>query len=370
MEQFSTVVALDVHKDSIDISTADEFGGRESRHYGKIGGDMGSLDRTVRKLRSSGAKLRFVYEAGPCGYEIYRHLTGQGFECAVIAPSMTPMQSGNRIKTDKRDSMMLARLHRAGELTAVYVPLEDDEAMRDLTRAREDAVKGLRVARQHVGAMLLRLGIRLAGKKTWSPAYMRRLADLKMPTPTQQLVFQEYINAVRECTGRVERLTGQVAELVPAWRMAPLVMALQAMRGVALIVAATFVAEIGDPARFNNPRQLMAYLGLVPSEHSSGQSVFRGGITKTGNGHVRRALVEAAQAYSLPAKVSRVILGRQDGLPQAVLDIAWKAQVRLCGKFRRLTTKGKPRNKAVTAVARELSGFMWDVARIVRPSAA
>ena len=363
MKDSITIVGLDVHKESIEIVIAENTGCREVRHFGKIGGDMVSLDKAIRKLKSKHRELRFVYEAGPCGYEIYRHLTKQEFHCIVVAPSMIPKKSGNRIKNDRRDAEMLARLYRAEELTAVYVPREDDEAMRDLTRAREDAVKAQRTARQHLGAFLLRHGLRYSGSSSWKSPHMCWLSDIKMPHPAQQITLQEYIHAVNDCTQRVERLTEQIQKLLSQWRMAPVVNALQALRGVALIVAVTTVAEIGDLGRFETPRQIMAYIGLVPSEHSSGNSIRRGGITKTGNGHVRRALVEAAHAYGFPARVSRPLLKRQEGLPQAIREIAWKAQIRLCGRFRSLMAKGKSRNTAVTAIARELSGFMWDIAR-------
>ena len=192
---------------------------------------------------------------------------------------------------------------------------------------------------------------------------MRWLSDITMPHPAQQITLQEYIHAIMEGTGRVTRLTDQIQKLLPEWHMEPVVKALQALRGVAPIVATTSVAEIGDMNRFERPRQLMTYLGLIPSEHSSGESVKRGSITKTGNGHVRRALVEAAQAYSFPARVSRHLLKRQEGLPQSIREIAWKAQVRLCGRFRRLMARGKQRNKVVTAIARELAAFMWAIAK-------
>ncbi len=366
MNKFITIVGLDAHKDSIEIVTAETTGKQEVRQYGKIGGDMASLDKAIRKLQSTGAELHFVYEAGPCGYEIYRHLTKKGFQCAVVAPSMVPKRSGNRIKTDRRDAEALARLHRAGELTPIYVPREDDEAMRDLSRAREDASKAQRTARQRLGAMLLRHGYRYPGKKSWTPAHMRWLSDITMPHPAQQIALQEYIHAVIECTTREDRLTEQMLSLLPQWRMAPVVAALQALRGVASIVAITTIAEIGDVRRFENPRQLMAYLGLVPSEYSSGNSISRGGITKTGNGHVRRVLVEAAHTYCHPARVSRLLLKRQEGLPRHICDIAWKAQVRLCGRYRKLMAKGKLKNKVVTAIARELSGFIWAIAREVQ----
>jgi len=307
-----------------------------------------------------------VYEAGPCGYEIYRHLTGKGFSCKVVAPSKTPKKSGERIKNDRRDAETLARLERAGELTAIYVPREDDEAMRDLLRAREDAGKALKTARHQLNAFLLRYGKRYPGKKSWTFFHLRWLSDVSLPHPSQQIVLQEYILTVTAGTERMTRLTEQIMKLLPEWRLFPVVKALQALRGVAPIVAATTMAEIGDLSRFPNPRQLMAYLGLVPSENSSGETTQRGSITKTGNGHVRRALVEAAQAYGFPARVSRHLLKRQEGLPEPVRAIAWKAQVRLCGRFRRLMARGKLRTKIVTAIARELSGFMWAVAREVK----
>ena len=366
MKDSSTVVGLDVHKNSIEIVTADTDGAMEVRHFGRIGGTMDALDRAVRKLASQGSTLRFVYEAGPCGYEIYRHLTGKGFSCKVVAPSKTPKKSGDRIKNDRRDGETLARLERAGELTAIYVPREEDEAMRDLTRAREDAVKALRTARHQLNAFLLRYGKRYPGKASWTPSHMRWLSDVTLPHPSQQIVLQEYIMTVTVCTERTTRLTDQIAKLLPEWRLFPVVKALQALRGVAPIVAATTLAEIGDLSRFQNPRQLMAYLGLVPSEDSSGESAHRGSITKTGNGHVRRALIEAAHAYGFPARVSRHLFKRQEGLPQPVLAIAWKAQVRLCGKFRRLMARGKLKTKVVTAIARELCGFMWAIAREVK----
>ena len=349
------------------VATAETGNSQEVRYYGKIGGNMASLDKAIRKLRSNGAELRFVYEAGPCGYTIYRHLTKQGFQCSVVAPSLIPRKSGDRIKNDRRDAENLARLERAGQLTSIYVPREDDEAMRDLTRGREDAVKALRGARQVLSAFLLRHGYRYSGRTLWSIAHDRWLSDIAMPHPSQQIALQEYINSVRECKERVDRLTKQIKEIVPGWQMEPVVRALQALRGVALIVAVTFVAEIGDINRFTNPRQLMNYLGLVPSEHSSGNSIKRGGITKTGNGHVRRALVEAAHSYCYFARISRILLKRQLGLWQTILDISWKAQIRLCGRFRKLMARGKKRTTIVIAIARELAGFMWAIAREVQP---
>jgi transposase len=264
---------------------------------------------------------------------------------------------------------MLARLHRAGELTAVYVPDERDEAMRDLTRAREDAVLATRKAKQRLSAFLLRNRVIYTGRTRWSKDFFNWLSDIAMPFPVQQVVLQEYIDTVNDNLKRVERLTEQIRLQVPSWRLAPIVSALQAARGVSLIVATTLLAELGDLSRFDNPSQLMAHLGLVPSEYSSGESIKRGGITKTGNGHARKVLVEAAWAYRLQARVSRPLLKRQQKLPDRICQIAWKAQLRLCARFRRLTAQGKAKQLVVTAIARELSAFLWAMAKQVQPVA-
>jgi transposase len=284
----------------------------------------------------------------------------------VVAPSRIPKRPGDRVKTDRRDAEMLARLHRAGELQAVYVPCADDEAMRDLTRAREDAKGAQTRARHQLKAFLLRNGIAYAGKTAWTPGHVRWLASVKLPEPVQQIVFQEYVAAVTAAGERLARIEAALRETVTRWRLYPAVQALQALRGVQLVIAATLVAEIGDIGRFDHPRQLMAYLGLVPSEHSSGPSIRRGAITKCGNSHARRMLTEAAWSYRLPARVTPIIARRQDGLAREVRDIAWKAQVRLCARYRQLRARGKEPNKVVIAVARELAGFVWAIARTVR----
>jgi transposase len=362
MKEYSTFIGMDVHKNSIDIAIADEGRKGQVRHYGKIDGTLSALDKVVRKLVSKGNRLHFVYEAGPCGYQIYRHLTAQGFDCDVVAPSRIPKESGNKIKNDSRDALMLARLHRSGDLTPVYVPLAEDEAIRDLTRAREDAKSDEKRSKQRLLAFLLRSGIRYTVKSTWRKAHLRWLSDIKMPHRSQQIVLQEYICTVNQCKERVQRLTEQIQELLPEWQLFPVVQALQSMRGVSTIIAATTVAEIGDLKRFNTPSEFMSYLGLVPSEHSSGQKTKRGPITKTGNGHVRRVLTEAAWSYRMPARVSRVLLKRQEGLSESVCGIAWKAQLRLCSRYRGLWHKGKAKQVIVTAIARELCGFMWAIA--------
>ena len=356
---------MDVHKKTIAIAIAEGNRNDETRFYGTMDNTMTALKKVIRKLISDGSKLCFVYEAGPCGYKLYRVLTTLNYDCIVVAPSLIPKKSGDRIKTDRRDAITLARLHRAGELSAVYVPDPEDEAMRDLVRAREDAISAQKKAKQQLGAFLLRHGYIYSGKKNWSKAHFNWISDIKMDHPCQQITMQEYVNYVQICIKRVERFTEQIIELSNNWKMAPVVSALQALRGVSIIVATSTIAELGDLNRFEHPTQLMAFLGLVPSEHSSGESKKRGPITKTGNGHVRKSLVEAAHAYRFRARLTRPILKRQEGLSETVQEIAWKAQVRLCSRYRHLIDQGKSKNVTVTAIARELIAFMWAIIKEV-----
>jgi transposase len=363
-----TYVGLDVHKEGIVVAVAEDGVRGEVREYGRIANTPAALDRLVRKLAREGARLRFCYEAGPCGYGIQRHLSARGHDCVVVAPSLIPKRAGERVKTDRRDAAALARLHRAGELTAVWVPDPGHEAMRDLVRARLDAVHALRRARQQLSGFLLRHGCHY-GRPAWTKLHRRWLAGLKFEQAVHHLVLEDYVQAVEAAEARRDRLTAQIAAMLPDWTLAPVVAALQTMRGMALVNAATLVAELGDLSRFANPRQLMAYLGLVPSEHSSGASVRRGGLTKAGNGAARRLLIEAAWCYRFPARVSRELLLRQEEQPKLVRQIAWKAQVRLCARYRRLARSGKPANVVTAAVARELAGFVWAIARSVPPAA-
>jgi transposase len=286
----------------------------------------------------------------------------------VVAPSLIPKRAGDRIKTDRRDAASLARLHRAGELTAVWVPDPGHEAMRDLVRARLDAVHALRRARQQLSGFLLRQGCHY-GRPAWTKLHRRWLAGLKFEQTVHHLVLEDYIQTVEAAAARRDRLTAQIEAMLPDWTLAPVVAALQTMRGMALVNAATLIAELGDLSRFANPRQLMAYLGLVPSEHSSGTSIKRGGLTKAGNSAARRLLIEAAWCYRFPARVSRELLLRQESQPKPIREIAWKAQLRLCARYRRLVRTGKPANVVTAAIARELTGFVWAIARHVSVTA-
>src|SRR5918994_723751 len=358
MSQSSTLfIGMDVHKDSIAVAYVAQDHGAEVMYLGAIGTRQCDIDQLIRKMPSKATHLIFIYEAGPCGYWLYRYLAKKGYDCWVVAPSLIPKKPGDRVKTDRRDAVQLARLARSGDLTVVDVPKVEDEAIRDLSRAREDAISDLKDAKFRLKAFLLRQDIRYVGRANWGPAHLRWLSEVVCPTPAQQIVFQEYVRAVTEHTARLQRLDQELHEHVQSWRLHPVVEALQALRGVQFTVAVTMIAEIGDLTRFDNPRELMKCLGLIPSEYSSGERRQQGSMTKAGNTHARRALVEGAWAYRDPAKVSRHLQLRLEKLPKPVQDISWKAQVRLCQRYRRLVAKGKQAHQVVVAIARELVGF-------------
>ncbi|MCW1413358.1 IS110 family transposase [Rhizobium sp. 1AS11] len=366
MEETITYVGLDVHKETISVALADGGKRGDVRTFGEIVNTPTALVRMLAKLSQPGRTLRFCYEAGPCGYGIQRQLSAAGHVCVVVAPSLIPKKPGDRIKTDRRDASNLARLHRAGELSAVWIPDTAHEAMRDLVRARLAAVRSLRQARQQLSGFLLRHGFHYS-RPAWTQMHRRWLAGLCFEQPIHHIVLEDHIATIEAATDRRDRLTKQIEIMLPDWSLAPVVHALQSLRGMALVTAATMIAELGDLSRFTNPSQLMAYLGLVPSEHSSGGTRRQGGITKAGNTTARRMLIEAAWSYRFPAKISREQLIRQEQLPKAIRDTAWKAQLRLCSRYRKLAKAGKPATTVTTAIARELSGFVWSIACQVSP---
>jgi transposase len=354
-------VGLDVHKETVSIGVADEGRG-EASDVATIANDTGQLIKRLRKLGRAGS-LRCCYEAGPTGYGLCRDLNAAGIACVVVAPSLVPTRSGDRVKTDRRDAAKLARFHRSGDLTEVHVPDAATEAMRDLERSRDDAKKAERTARHQLGKFLLRHGRRYDGKSAWTGRHLEWIRKQHFGHQAQQRVLVDYLKAVEVATERVKALTGDIAELVESWSLKPLVKALQSLRGVQLVTAAIIAAELGDLARFRTAPELMGYLGLVPSEHSSGQTKQRGRITRTGNGHVRRVLVEAAWAYRFRPGMSVAIRKRNEGVAPPVQRIAWKAQERLHRRYCRMLGRGKNKQQTVTAVARELAGFIWDIGR-------
>jgi transposase len=334
-------------------------------YLGTIGTRKAAIDQLVRTLRAKAQHLLFVYEAGPCGSWLSRYVTKKGQGCWVVAPSRIPKQAGDRVTTDRRDAIQLARWMRSGDPTPVYVPAVEDKAIRDLSRAREDAIADLKTAKFRLNAFLLRHDIRSTGRATWGPAHLRWLAAVVCATPAQPIVFQASVRAVYEHTAGLQRLGQALQEQVTSWRLPPVVEALEALRGVPCTVAVTLVAELGDLTRVENPRPLMNYLGLIPSEYSRGERRRQGSITKAGNTHARRALVEGAWAYRSPAHVSRHIPRWVAQLPKAIQDISWKAQVRRCQRFRRLIARGTHADQVVVAMARELAGFIWAIAKQV-----
>ncbi len=360
-------VGLDASKATLAVAVAEDGRNGEVRDWGTISTAPISVEKFLKKLAARFDQVEICYEAGPTGYGLYRQITAFGFTCYVIAPSLIPVRPGERIKTDRRDAERLARLLRAGELTPIWVPDETHEAMRDLVRARDSAAEDQRHKRQLISAFLLRHGRIYYRTKPWTMRYRRWLQRQSFEHPAQQIALQEMVLAERHAVERVGRLTACIEELVLSWKLGPVVEALQALRGVALISAVTFMAEIGDVRRFENPRKLMAYLGLVPSEYSTGQTTKRGGITKAGNSRVRRTLVEGAWTYRFPAKIGERKLYVLQKLPPEVQDIAWKAQSRLTARYRRLSQRGKKKTVITTAIARELSAFMWDIARRTMP---
>jgi transposase len=359
-------LGLDVHKDSIATVVAEEGRKGEVRDTGGISNDLHAVEKFIARLRKAHGKevqIRACYEAGPCGFGLARRLRQLGVECEVVAPSMTPTRTGDRVKTDKRDARKLARLLRAGELTAIYIPEATDEAMRDLCRARTDAVDDRRRSRHRLKGFLLRHGYRYQGKSTWSAAHERYLRELVFAHPAMKVILEEYLQGIAAGGERIERCEMAMGDLLEKWRLEPAVRALMAMKGFQTVAAMILVSELGEVHRFAHPRQVMAYLGLVPTENTSSDKRRQGRITKCGNAHARWLLVECAQHYATPPKVSAHLSRRQQDQSQQVRAISWRAQNRLHHRYARLLGRRLQRNKAMVAIARELCGFIWELLR-------
>lgn len=360
-------IGLDTHKESSEVAYSPDSRDEPVVHFGKIKTTKQGFEKLVRQLQSKypHATLHFVYEAGPCGYWVYRLLTKMGHCCYIVAPSLIPKKPGDRVKTDKRDAMKLTQLLKNGDFPPIYVPEPEDEAVRDLSRARERAMMDLNDAKYQLKALLLRNNIRYDGTANWSMKHLRWLTEIILPHPSQQIVLQEYIQTVTERISRLKRLDNELVHHVKNWRYYPIVKAIQAMRGVRLLVAVGVIAELGDLSRFDHPRKLMSYVGLTPSENSTGTRRRLGSITKCGNSRARRLLVEGAHGYRYTAKISTELQKRQEGVSKEIVDLAWQAQVRLCRRYQRLTQRGKNRNVVVTAIAREMIAFIWSISREV-----
>lgn len=360
-------IGMDTHKEFTEIAYSGYAREVAIEHFGQIKTTKPAIIKFAKQMQSKYPKatLHFVYEAGPCGYWVYRLLTSLGHCCYVVAPSLIPKKPGDKIKTDKRDAINLTRLLKNADLNPIYVPEPEDEAIRDLSRARERAMNDLCDAKFQLKALLLRNHVNYDGKANWSLKHLRWLTEMVLPHPAQQIVLQEMIQTVTERMARLERLDNELVHQVKQWRYYPVVKAIQAMRGVRLLVAVGVIAELGDLTRFDHPRKLMSYVGLVPGEHSSGGRRKVGSITKCGNGRARRLLTEGAHCYRYPANISTELQSRQEGLSKEIIDIAWKAQLRLCKRYQRLMKRGKHYNVVITAVAREMIAYIWAISREV-----
>jgi transposase len=361
-------IGLDVHKDKIVIGMA--MSGGQVFIHGKCSSDirvfLKALRKALKKYDLKKEDVRICYEAGPCGFPLARHLLRIGFAVEVIAPSLIPTKSGDRVKTDKRDARKLARLYRAGELTAIHIPDKDDEVIRDLCRARTDAVDDRTRTKQRVGAFLLRNGHHYTGRSNWTEAHHRYLRELVLIDPVQKLILEEYIQALDATIQRVESIEQHMRIRLQDWQRREFVEALQGLKGFQMVASMVVASELGDLTRFSHPRKLMDFLGLVSSEQSTGDRRRQGAITKCGNSHVRWMLVEVAHSYRLPPKISKELSKRQQDLNGAVKTVSWKAQKRLYNRYIRLKMRAVHENKIMVALARELAAFVWEVAQIVQ----
>jgi transposase len=354
-------LGLDVHAETIAVAVAEQDG--EVRSLGTIANREESIRKLVKKLGPV-EQLRACYEAGPTGYVLYWQLTQLGVECAVVAPTLVPVKAGDRVKTDRRDAEKLARNHRSDDLTAVWVPDEGSEALRDLVRAREAAKQDQLRARHRLSKFLLRTGRRPAmGLKAWTERYLAWVQQIHFSQPGQEFTLLDYLHEVQHMDERVKRLEQAIAEAVKlaSPQVQEVIRGLQALRGVAHLSAVTIAAELGNISRFESARKLMGYSGAVPSEDSSGKRQRRGNITKTGNAHLRRIAVESAWSYRFRPAIGPRLRQRQEGVPEEIKEIAWKAQIRPHKRYLKLLAAGKDKQKIITAVGRELLGFVWAI---------
>lgn len=358
-------IGLDVHKESIAIAHIHSGSRGDATFHGTCGGSNLAAERALRKLaKQLGVKLQDLsvcYEAGATGFVLGRRLIQLGVECVLCSPSKTERKPGEKIKTDKRDAQKLAKLYKNGDITPVRIPPELDEAVRDVCRARTDATDDLARAKQRLNSFLLRHGFRYSGKARWTPAHMRYLRDLTMPTDAQKVVLEAYIQSIDMSQSRVNELKEKLIALLQDWEWKPVVEALMGCKGFQEVAAMTIISELGDLRRFGNPRKLMAFVGLVPSEHSSGGTRRQGAITKCGNSHARWMLVECAQHFRRAPKISGTLTDRQSGLPRQVKELSWRMQNRLNKRYIKLKMRGKQENKCIVAVARELAAFIWEL---------
>ncbi len=359
MKQFSTYVGLDVHKDSISIAVA-EHGRDPAKFLGHIPNDLTRLLRKLEKLGPA-ERVQVCYEAGPTGYGLHRRLVELGHDCQVIAPSKTPRKAADRIKTDRRDAERLAHYLRSGDLTSIRVPSEQEEAMRNLLRAREDAKKAEMRAKRQLNSFLLRSSRIWSGRSKWTKLHFEWIGAQAFDHEADILTLSDYLNEARRVTERVAELTKSIESLSSELESRDLVQALQAFRGIKVLLATWITVEIGDFRRSPTAKHFMSFLGLTPSESSSGATVSRGAITKAGNVRLRSLLMQAAWAYRHKPRVEGTLKRRAQAASQEVRDTAWRAQKRLHNKYYRLTNAGKPKNKALVGVARELAGFIWSV---------
>lgn len=358
-------IGLDVHKESIAIAWTENGSRKTPTYWGECGGSNLAAERTLRKVaKKLGVKLqdlKVCYEAGPSGFVLARRLLQLGVECVVMSPSKTQRKPNEKIKTDKRDAINIAKLFRNGDITEVRIPPALDEAVRDVCRARTDASDDLARSKQRLNSFLLRNGIRYSGKARWTPAHLRYLRHLTLPDPVQNLVLEEYLQAIDSGYERVERLVERMKELLVDWEWEPVVRALMACKGFQEVAAMTLISELGDLRRFDHPRKLMAFLGLVPGEYTSGDKRRQNSITKCGNSHARWMLVECSQHYRKAPKIGAALSKRQDGQSKEVKELSWRMQHRLHKRYVKLKARGKRENKAIVAIARELSAFIWEL---------